>query len=137
MFNVCSQCGAYRADKVADISRSVAVCPECSRTHPFRLTPLFLVGGAGRAGKSAIAEPLIRKHPPVVVLETDILWRPEFGKPDQQYRDYFKTWFRLAKNIAQTGRPVLLRRLCRPGKHQPICRCPLLPAHPHVGLDLS
>ena len=108
MINVCSQCGAYRADKDVDISRSVAVCPECAHVHPFRFTPLFLVGGASGAGKSTLIEPLIRRQPPVVVLETDILWRPEFDKPDQQYRDYFETWLRLAKNIAQNGRPVLL-----------------------------
>lgn len=108
MINVCSQCGAYRADKAVDSSRSVAVCPECAHTHPFRFTPLFLVGGASGAGKSALIEPLIRRQPPVVVLETDILWRPEFNKPDEQYRDYFETWLRLAKNIAQNGRSVLL-----------------------------
>ena len=108
MINVCPKCGAYRADKVVDSSRSVAVCPECAHIHPFRFTPLFLVGGPSGAGKSALVEPLIRRQPPVVVLETDILWRPEFNKPDEHYRDYFETWLRLAKNIAQNGRPVLL-----------------------------
>lgn len=108
MINVCSQCGVYRADKSVSLSRSVAICPECGHEHPFSIMPLFLVGGASGTGKSTVVEPLLRKQPPVVVLEADILWRPEFDKPDEQYLDFFETWLRLAKNIAQNGRPVLL-----------------------------
>ncbi len=138
MINVCSKCGAYRADKVVDSSRSVAVCPECAHIHPFRFTPLFLVGGASGAGKSALVEPLIRRQPPVVVLETDILWRPEFNKPDEHYRDYFETWLRLAKNIAQNGRPVLLlgAGFAVPGNIEPVRGIPLFRADTHIGPDL-
>jgi hypothetical protein len=44
----------------------------------------------------------------VVILDADILWRPEFNTPDTQYRDFFETWLRLGKNIGQSGRPLLL-----------------------------
>jgi hypothetical protein len=44
----------------------------------------------------------------VVILDADILWRPEFNRPDNQYRDFFETWLRLGKNIGQSGRPLLL-----------------------------
>ena len=32
----------------------------------------------------------------------------EFDRPDTQYRDFFETWLRVALNIAQAGRPVVL-----------------------------
>lgn len=44
----------------------------------------------------------------VVVLDADILWRPEFDQPETNYRDFFETWLRLAKNIGESGRPVVL-----------------------------
>ncbi len=50
MFNVCYQCGIYRADKIIDPAGPYAVCPECGHRHPFLRQPLFTVGGAsGRA----------------------------------------------------------------------------------------
>ncbi len=45
---------------------------------------------------------------PAVCLESDILWRPEFDRPGDGYRDFFETWLRMAKNIGQAGRPVTL-----------------------------
>jgi hypothetical protein len=46
--------------------------------------------------------------PEAVLLDSDILWRPEFNRPDDQYRDFFETWLRMCKNIGQAGRPVVL-----------------------------
>ena len=43
----------------------------------------------------------------VVQLDGEIIWRAEFDTPDDNYRDYFETWLRLAKNISQSGRPVV------------------------------
>ncbi len=42
------------------------------------------------------------------MLESDILWRPEFDRPETGYHDYFELWLRLCKNLAQAGRPVAL-----------------------------
>jgi hypothetical protein len=44
----------------------------------------------------------------VVLLEADILWRPEFDRPEDYYRAFFETWLRMSKNISQSGRPVAL-----------------------------
>ena len=41
-------------------------------------------------------------------MESDILWRPEFDTPEDGYRAYRNLWLRIAKNIAQSGRPVVL-----------------------------
>lgn len=108
MFNVCYQCGIYRADKIIDPAGPHAVCPECGHRHPFLRQPLFTVGGASGTGKSALLQALSTQPQPAVCLESDILWRPEFDRPGDGYRDFFETWLRMAKNIGQAGRPVAL-----------------------------
>ena len=42
------------------------------------------------------------------MLDGDVLWRPEFARPEDDFRDFFETWLRLAKNISQSGRPVVI-----------------------------
>ena len=110
MFNVCHNCGLYRADKIIDPSGSgpYAICPECGHKHPFRQLPLLIVSGASGAGKSSVCQALLGKLEDVILLDSDILWRPEFNKPENNYRDFFETWLRTAKNISQSGRPVVL-----------------------------
>ncbi len=43
-----------------------------------------------------------------VLLDADILWRREFNDPTTNYREFFETWLRVARNIAQSRRPVVL-----------------------------
>lgn len=112
MLNVCAQCGAYHADKVIDPAGPYAICPECGHLHLFRYLPLFIVGGASGTGKSAVCHALLAQdninRPDVIILDADILWRPEFAQPDDDYRGFFNTWLRMCKNIAQSGKTVTL-----------------------------
>ena len=108
MFNVCHNCGLYRADKIIDPSGPYAICPECGHKHLFRQLPLLIVSGASGAGKSSVCQALLGKLDTVILLDSDILWRPEFDTPEDHYRDFFETWLRMAKNISQSGRPVVL-----------------------------
>ena len=108
MWDVCWQCGLYHADKQIDPGGPAAICPECGHRHPFRRLPLLLVSGASGAGKSTVCQALLGHLPEVVLLDSDILWRPEFNVPDNNYRDFFETWLRMCKNIGQSGRPVVL-----------------------------
>ena len=108
MFNVCYQCGLYRADKLIDPAGPFAVCPECGYKHPFLALPLLIVGGANGAGKSTLCNHLTGRVHNAVLLDVDILWRAEFNKPEDGFYDFFDTWLRLAKNISQSGRPVVL-----------------------------
>lgn len=108
MHNVCRQCGEYRVDKRIDPAGPVAICPLCQHAHPFRHLPLLVVCGPSGTGKSTICERIAATVQEVVALDADILWRPEFNTPETQYREFFETWLRLAKNIGQSGRPVLL-----------------------------
>ncbi|HEX6288772.1 MAG TPA: AAA family ATPase [Herpetosiphonaceae bacterium] len=108
MFNVCPHCGLYSDEKTIDPRGPFAICPACGYQHRFVQLPLFIVTGASGAGKSAIALALAPALPECVVLDSDILWRPEFATPADQYRSYRNMWLRVAKNIGQAGRPVVL-----------------------------
>jgi hypothetical protein len=108
MMNVCLQCGIYHANKKIDPSGPYAICPECGYKHLFQQLPLVIIGGASGTGKTAICQNLLGRMTKAVLLDSDILWRPEFNTPETNYRDFFETWLRVCKNIAQSGRPVVL-----------------------------
>jgi AAA domain len=108
MLEICANCGQNRPDKVIDPSGPFAVCPECDYRNPFRQLPLFIVAGASGAGKTTVCRRLTGTLEAVVALDMDVLWRAEFDTPANGYRDFFETWLRLAADIAQSGRPVLL-----------------------------
>lgn len=112
MLNICRNCGEYRVDKqvekVIDQQTAVAICPLCQHEHPFRLLPFLAVCGASGTGKTTVCDQLMTTMQDAVVLDGDLLWRPEFDKPENQHRDFFETWLRLGKNIGQSGRPFVL-----------------------------
>ncbi len=108
MLNVCWNCGLYRVDKVIDPAGPYAICPECGHKHPFQQRPLLIVTGASGTGKSTVCQQLLSRLDEVVLLDADILWQPEFNQPENNYRNFFETWLRMAKNIGQSGRPVVL-----------------------------
>jgi adenylate kinase family enzyme len=108
MFNVCSSCGEYRADKVIVPEGAYAICPNCSFRYKFIRLPLFILTGASGVGKSTVCLGLAAKMKDVVVMESDILWRAEFNQPETNYREYRETWLRVCKNISQAGKPVVL-----------------------------
>ena len=89
MLNVCFQCKEYRADKLIDPSGPYAICPLCGYRHKFRQLPLLIVSGASGAGKSTVCNTLTGTMEQVVILDNDILWRPEFDRPETGYRDFF------------------------------------------------
>ncbi|MEZ4868825.1 MAG: AAA family ATPase [Caldilineaceae bacterium] len=89
-------------------ARSVVICPVCQQVQPFRFLPLLIVCGPSGVGKSTACAQLAGTIPEAVLLEGDILWQPAFNQPETLYRTFFETWLRLAKNISQSGRPVVL-----------------------------
>lgn len=109
MFNVCPACGQYSVSKEITLDGPAAVCPYCGHAHPFLRLPLFVITGASGTGKSTIGLRLVEElRGESVVMETDILWRPEFATPEDGYRSYRELWLRVAKNIGQAGLPVVL-----------------------------
>jgi len=110
MINTCYQCGENCADKKIEVNNNIstAICPKCGYKHRFLQLPLFIIGGASGTGKSTVCKHLFGNMDNVVILETDIIWQEEFNKPENNYRQFFETWLRLAKNICQSGKPVVL-----------------------------
>ena len=108
MFNVCPNCGEYRADKAIVPEGVLAICPNCNFRFKFMQLPLFILTGASGVGKSTVCLELAAKMKDVVAMESDILWRVEFDQPETNYREYRETWLRVCKNISQAGKPVVL-----------------------------
>jgi guanylate kinase len=108
MINICFKCGENNAEKTVDIKAQYAICPICGYKNQFITMPLFIVAGASGTGKTTILKELFGKLDKVILLESDIIWQEEFNKPENNYKQFFETWLRLAKNISQSGRPVVL-----------------------------
>ena len=108
MFNVCSNCGEYHADKIIDEKGPYAICPNCGHPHKFKQLPLFIITGASGAGKSSVCRDLSNSFFDAIAIESDIFWRNEFNHPENDYRDFRELCLRLSKNISQAGKPVVL-----------------------------
>ena len=108
MFNVCPHCGEYAEEKQIDPAGPFAICPHCHYAHPFLQQPLFIVTGASGAGKSTACLALVPILKECVVMESDMLWGLIPPTPEDNYRSYRNAWLRIAKNIGQSGRPVVL-----------------------------
>jgi ribose 1,5-bisphosphokinase PhnN len=109
MFNVCPRCGIYAANKEIDPAGPYAVCPHCGHRQPFLQMPLFIVTGASGSGKSTVTlelAPALRGQ--VVVIESDTLWCAEFATPEDDFRRFRELCLRVAKNVSQSGLPVVL-----------------------------
>ncbi len=106
MFEICPFCGKYSDEMF--LTEDELVCPGCGGRRPFRKLPIFFLTGASGAGKSSAAQVLFQKQKDYVTVECDILWRDCFNTPEDGYADYRETWLRLAANITQYGKPVVL-----------------------------
>jgi broad-specificity NMP kinase len=84
------------------------VCPECGHRRRFRRLPLFAVSGASGAGKTAVGGRLPAALPECVVLEHDLLWKNEYAEAVEEVTTFRRTWLRIAMNVAQGGRSLVL-----------------------------
>jgi len=108
MMNVCTSCGLSHVEPVAG-EGGVPVCSACGeRRRELKRLPLMLVGGPAGAGKSTACALLLGELTEAVLMESDLLWRKEFNTPEDGYNEYTRLWLRLAANISQSGRPVVL-----------------------------
>jgi hypothetical protein len=106
MFYVCERCGGW-SDEVV-VQGVVHICSECGHRRRFRRLPLFAVSGASGAGKTAVGNRLPAALPECVVLEHDLLWRNEYADAAEAVTAFRRTWLRVAVNIAQGGRSMVL-----------------------------
>lgn len=121
MFNVCPQCGEYAVEKTIDPTGPFAICPFCAFAQPFLQQPLFLISGASGAGKTTVCLELVASlRDACVVLESDILWGTVAEDTERGYQDYYNQWLRVAKNVGQGGKPVVLCGTALPQQYE-IC----------------
>jgi hypothetical protein len=107
MLNVCPACGQYRAGKIVVDTPPSIVCPACGAAYSVARRPLFILSGAAAVGKTTVTLALRAQLPALIVLDSDILWTDEYSLPSQ-WPKYFNLWLRMAKNLGENGRPVLL-----------------------------
>ena len=122
MFNVCPSCGQYVVEKEIRPSGpgcAQAICPARGYAHPFAHLPLFVITGASGAGKSSMCLAAAAHDRQHVHLELDILWGALPASPADDYAGYYTPWLRLARNVAQGGRPVVLYGSAHPGQLEP------------------
>lgn len=111
VFKVCDACGAFNQEhRVVEQEPgwATAVCQSCGAGASFRRLPLFVMTGPGGAGKTATCRLLTRNQSDCIVLESDILWGSIDMSGADSVQRYWDAWLRLAMNIHQAGRPVLL-----------------------------
>lgn len=118
MFNICSECGSYSAERQVDSSGPFVVCEHCGHKQPFKRLPLLVVTGASATGKSTVLLRLAPTMQECVCLDADILWCDAFNQPDNDYKTFRNLWLRMAKNISQAGRPVVLFGSATPGQFE-------------------
>ena len=115
MFLDCPGCGEWSTDR--PVEDSLVVC-RCGYRHPVALRPLLLVTGASGTGKTTIALQLTGTFTEAVVLDQDLLWIPEMDAPQDDWRRFRNLWLRLAVNIGQSGRPLLLFGSADPDQYE-------------------
>jgi len=108
MCNVCPHCGEYSVEKEIDPQGPFAICPFCGHRIRFVQLPLFVLTGASGTGKTTIALNLARSFHECVTMDSDMLWGVVPDTTRDGYSVFRDTWLRVAKNIGQAGRPVVL-----------------------------
>jgi hypothetical protein len=108
----------YSEEKNIDPQGPFAICPYCEHRHRFVQLPLFILTGASSAGKSTLCLELATRVSQCVSLECDIFWRPEFNTPGDDYHGFRNLCLRVAKNVGQGGRPVVLCGSAIPAQYE-------------------
>jgi hypothetical protein len=101
-------------DEIIVSDEPAVVCHHCGHHRSFLRLPLFQVTGASGSGKSRVCRDLPLALPECVVLDQDILLG---GLPWEQHR---RNWLRVAMNIHQGGRSVVLVATQLPDHYEPL-----------------
>lgn len=114
----CLRC-APAPDAIRGVSAGpVGTCASCGRRW-LRL-PLFAVSGATGVGKTTATESFASLVPECIRLDGDLLWRHEYWDSEEEQAHYYSTWLRLAVELHQHGRPVILSGAVVPARWEPL-----------------
>ena len=105
MIGNCPKCGDYGWNK--EVVGSEIRCPGCGHVWPFRKLPLFVLTGCSGVGKTTTAQALLQRRTDFVVLDADYLYAIMKPGNKDEYRQWVEQMMNLAKEIAQSGRPVV------------------------------
>ncbi len=108
MLNVCPRCGEHSTDQQIEASGPFAVCAYCGFRQKFLRLPLFVVTGANGTGKSTVGRHLVGAARDYVCLDANVLWDPRYETREDGLEAFQNFLLRVAKNISQSGRPVVL-----------------------------
>lgn len=115
----CDRCGALV--ELPEGADDPLICGACGRRQALLRQPLYCLTGPSGTGKSTLTRLLApRLSDRFVVLEQDVLWLPELSDPTGNHRLFRSTWLRLAAEIGQSGRPVLLCGTVAPPELEPL-----------------
>lgn len=119
MYNRCRKCGSFSTEKT--VGDRFVECPICGYKEPFKKLPLFCLTGASGIGKTTAGLELAACYDNVITLEGDMVWIPEIDNtPETDYRKFRERILRMAKNVAQGGKPTLITGCTVPGQYE-IC----------------
>lgn len=105
MIGNCPYCGDYAWNK--EVTGTTVHCPVCGGEWKFRKLPLFVLSGCSGVGKTTTAQALLQRRPDFVVLDADYLYAIMKPEKKDEYFQWVEQMLNLAKDISQSGRPVL------------------------------
>lgn len=118
MFDVCTSCGERLTEHRFSREIALHICPYCGHKEAYRRHPLFIVTGAGGSGKSTICLPLARRLATATVLDTDLFLGATEFDASNDYMDFRDYCLKVARDVGQSGRPVVLVGTASPGQFE-------------------
>ncbi|MBZ0315638.1 MAG: AAA family ATPase [Anaerolineae bacterium] len=118
MFDVCTSCGERLDEHRFSNEIALHLCPFCGHKEAYRRQPLFVITGASGSGKSTIALPLARRLQTATVLETDLFLGATELDASNDYIDFRDYCLRVARDVGQSGKPVVLVGTATPGQYE-------------------
>ena len=102
----CTSCGAGRILRDPIPERGTAICTQCGAENEIPWVPLFVITGGSGCGKSTVAQGLLRKRNPYVVVDADYLCH------DRESFDSWDSFWNFATivslTLARNQRPIVL-----------------------------
>lgn len=120
MISICPKCGNTEPKKKVAEDGKYIICHKCSYKWPFKRMPLFIITGASGVGKTATCQELIQNETDYIVMDGDILFFMPHNT-EEKLRFKRETQMRIAKNISQIGKPVVLSTAGMPEQFENTC----------------
>lgn len=119
MLNQCMRCHHYSVKKEITKDGNGVICPSCGEVQSIVRLPLFVVTGASEVGKTSAATMLYLRETDYMIMDCDQLWVSDiFNDHEGGYRMFREVWLRLAKNMSQIGKPVVLVGCAEPKQYE-------------------